>query len=87
MDKQTFFESLSGLFAYDTGCVDSGIKNESLKTQVFGEIERMNEDEFRLTFSEYIRSYYISEEAVSQGYGIEDVAEFLRWLSRNGIDL
>lgn len=28
VDKNKLFNSLDGLFAYDTGCTDSGIKDE-----------------------------------------------------------
>ncbi|PPA70029.1 hypothetical protein [Jeotgalibacillus proteolyticus] len=87
MDKTTLFKSIEGLFAYDTGCVDSGIKDEYIKHEVFSYLNSLSENGFRILLSEYIREYYVSENAIAKGYGIEDVAEFLRWLSDNGIDL
>lgn len=87
LDKQSLFRSVEGLYAYETGCTDSGIKDEALRNRVFNEIEGMGEDEFRFIFTEFIRIYFVSEEAVKKGYGIEDVAYFIKWLSRNGIDL
>lgn len=80
MEKGRLFDSLSGLHAYDSGCVDSGIKNEVLRDEVKEYLDNLSENEFRLTMTEFIREYYVSEKAVEKGYGIEDVAEFIDWL-------
>ncbi|WP_025909345.1 hypothetical protein [Priestia flexa] len=88
MEQKKLFESLDGLFAYDTGCTDSGIKDEQLREEITDYLHSLEDDDFRITLSTYIREYYVSEKAVEQGYGIEDVAEFINWLSdRMGIDL
>ena len=81
MKQEKLFSSLDGLFAYDAGCTDSGIKDEQLREEVINYLHSLEDDEFRITLSTYLRKYYVSEEAVEQGYGIEDVANFIEWLS------
>ena len=81
MKKEELFDALDGLYAYDTGCVDSGIKDELLKNKVNEYLIDLNETDFRLIMSEFIREQFVSEEAIMQGYGISDVAAFIKWLS------
>ena len=80
MKKDKLFDSLDGLCAFDSGCVDSGIKDESLRREVKEYISSLNVDDFRIIMTEFIRKYYVCEEAVEKGYGIEDVKGFIDWL-------
>ncbi len=81
MIKSKLYDSLDGLFAYDTGCVDSGIKDEVLRQEVLKTLNDLSEDRFRIVISEYIRDMFLSPKALKQGYGIEDVKSFINWLS------
>lgn len=80
MDKRELFQSMDSLMAYDLGATDSGIKDEDLRKRVMKHIDNLSEEEFRIVMSEYICSYFVNEEAVKNGYGIEDVVNFIRWL-------
>jgi hypothetical protein len=80
MDKEVLFDTLDGFFAYDTGCVDSGIHDTRLKTKIKLYLHELPSNDFRLLMTEFIREYFVSEEAVSKGYGIEDVKSFINWL-------
>lgn len=77
-------DALDGLYAYDTGCRDSGIKDERLRSKVqvefFTDPERTGSQLISVRMSRIVREMFLSEEALSQGYGLEDVAHFLRWL-------
>ena len=66
--KDKLFDSLDGLCAFDSGCVDSGIKDESLRREVKEYISSLNVDDFRIIMTEFIRKYYVCEEAVEKGY-------------------
>ena len=81
VNKDRLFDYLDGLYAYDTGCTDSGINDELLREEVKTQLDSLSEEEFRVIMSTYIRKYFVSEEAVKDGYGIEDVASFIRWLN------
>lgn len=81
MTDRELFDALGGLFAYDMGCVDSGIKDELLRKQVIAHLKAMDEQAFRVTTSRYVRDEMLGEAALEQGYGIEDVARFIDWLS------
>lgn len=81
MNKEKLFDSLNGLYAYDTCGPDFGIHDEELRQDVINYIRSLDEKELRITLTEYIRKYYVCEEAVEEGYGIEDVRAFITWLS------
>ncbi len=76
--------ALFGLFAYDVGGTDSGIKDERLKDKVRlvlalgSDIRPFQVYSDRL--SRLVREEFLSEGAIVAGYGLEDVAVFLRWL-------
>ena len=80
MTDEVLFNYLDGMFAYDTGCVDSGIKDE-VKRQ---EIIKMFHDDPRWAMNKlaiYVLTHFLSDEARQQGYGLEDVQSFFEWLS------
>jgi ribosomal protein S25 len=83
MDKNKLFDSLDGLFAYDSGCTDSGIKDEAHREEVKSYLNSLDDNEFRTILSEFVRERYLTDKALEQRYGIEDVANFIRWLSEH----
>jgi len=84
VEEEQLRKALDGLYAYDTGATDSGIKDESLRQQCIDAIKAIpvgpHELVPRLWLSRLIRDMFLSEEALAQGYGIEDAMSFLRWL-------
>lgn len=80
MDYNDVFKSIDKLFAYDTGASDSGVKDENLRTKIIKYINKLSDDEFRIFMSTYIRERFVSEDAIKNGYGIEDVKSFIEWL-------
>lgn len=72
--------ALGGIFAYDLGCTDSGNNYDLLRNQLKVTLENMDENTLRTTLSNYVRDYFLTDEAISQGYGIEDVKRFIEWL-------
>lgn len=81
MEKSKLYESLSGLIAYDSGSTDSGIKDEFLREEIKKYMHSLDENEFRVMVTGFIREYFVCESAVESGYGIEDVKYFIEWLS------
>jgi hypothetical protein len=75
-----------GWYAYDQGATDSGIHDDLAKDAFFDWLHEFAKDTEteRLTLSRWIRDYWLSEEALAQGYGIEDVKSYLEWLCDNG---
>lgn len=80
MTDDELWDALNGLYSYDTGCVDFGIHDEYLRDRVIEILRAMSETEFRLFMSKRIRESYLSDEALTKSYGIEDVARFIEWL-------
>lgn len=79
MTEKTLWDVLDGLHAYDDGAPDSGIHDERLRARCVSHLNAMSEDERRLMISRFLREYYLSDEALAQGYGWEDVHDFIDW--------
>lgn len=73
MSDDDLFEALDGLFAYDTGCVDSGIRDERLRAAVRSELTANDAAGIR-RLTEFAKRY------MEPPYTLEDVASFIRWL-------
>lgn len=72
--------ALSEIFAYDLGCTDSGNTCDLLRDKLKITLESMDENTLRIILSMHIRNYFLTDEAISNGYGIEDVKKFIEWL-------
>ena len=79
-DPRQLWDALEAIYAYDIGSTDSGVHDELLRRQCIEKIEKMTDDELRLSLSRFCREAYLSEEALTYGYGVEDAAEFYRWI-------
>ena len=79
MTDEELFGYLDGMFAYDTGCVDSGIKDE-IKRQEIIKLLRSDYDLANKKLAKFVLTHFLSEEASQQGYGLEDVKSFITWL-------
>ena len=76
--------ALDGLYAYDTGSVDSGIHDDQLRDRCIEELNRRTDaEDGRQFLSRLLRDMWLSEEALEQGYGYEDLIEFLKWLQES----
>lgn len=69
-----------GFFAYDTGSPDSGIKDHDLKVKCHEWYYSLPDEQHRPLLSRLAREAFLTEEAIEQGYGIEDVAKFNEWI-------
>lgn len=76
MTTDELHAALDGLFAYEGCCVDSGIHDEALRARCVKELAALD----RPGLARLVRDMWLTEESIGQGYGAEDVAEFLRWL-------
>ena len=85
LSDAALWDALDGLLAYDLGATDSGIHDEALRARVRAQLEALPDDAFRLLISRYVRERMLSEEALTAGYGIEDVREFFTWM-RDAMD-
>lgn len=70
---------LEGHYAYDTGAVDSGVRDPARRKELVEVIDAASEDDLRWALSRFIRDAYVSEKGLQQGYGWEDAMDFARW--------
>lgn len=84
LEPEALKDALDGLFAYDGGCVSSGIRDEALRARCGEHLRSLPADERRLVLSRLTREMFLSEDALSQGYGAEDAGSFVRWLDDQG---
>ncbi len=81
MTDEELVAALDGLYAYDSGCVSSGIRDELLRVRCIEELRRRaNLSDEREFFSKLVRDMWLTDEAIEQGYGIESALGFVRWL-------
>jgi hypothetical protein len=67
------YDLIDGLFAYDGGCTDSGIKDDAAKEKVKKYLEN-NENADQMLW-DFLRKY-----DPKLGYGLSDVVDFIKWL-------
>lgn len=79
MEFEELKDALLGLYAFDSGCFDSGIHDESLRHRVIAEISMVDGRE-DMRVCRVVREAFLEEEALSLGYRLEDVSEFIEWL-------
>jgi hypothetical protein len=75
----TLFEAIDALMAYDVGARDSGIDDEGMRKALVVYLERLAPDEFRRTCALFAR-VYLTDRAIAEGYGVEDVVQFADWI-------
>jgi len=86
MTYDDVFDAMVGFFAYDTGCISSGIHDEVLKRRVrefLKEENRKPENSLRYYpkfLDAGVAEEFLSEEARKQEFGIEDVKQFINWI-------
>lgn len=73
------FDLLLGLYAYEVGDTDAGIHDPTRRAALMEKIDAMDPDALRLALSRGLRDRYLTEEAMAQGYGWEDVHAFGEW--------
>lgn len=80
MTVDEMIDAMDGLFACDSGCVDSGVHDVLLKRRLRDALLRRNQDGHSHPSSdEALRSYAMTL-LERDGGGIEDVASFIDWL-------
>ncbi|MCE4957724.1 hypothetical protein [Macrococcoides caseolyticum] len=80
MSKNTIFNALDSLMAYDLGATDSGISDDILRNDIKIYLLALENDEFRVIITEFIQIHFCNEKAVASGYGVEDIKLFINWL-------
>lgn len=84
MTGQELRDALDGLYAYDQGATGSGIHDETLRARCVEHMRAWPLGEYQLMpqaeVSRLVREMRLTEEAIGQGYGIEDAFGFTRWL-------
>ena len=79
MTYEELREAVNGIYAYDTGCVSSGIRDERLREAIKSEIGVLEGLEHRKLLARLVIDMHLSPEALEQGYGPEDAHALLCW--------
>ena len=71
--------ALSTLYAADK---NNGTADETLRATVVTELrkDRSESELFSVRVTKIARDLFLSDEAIEQGYGLEDVRDFINWL-------
>lgn len=79
------FDAIDALLAYDGGAVDSGVCDEQMKSAVADYFASLDQSEFRIACARYARNL-LTDESLAQGYGLDDVRNFVEWISGIGLE-
>jgi hypothetical protein len=82
MTEQEFIEAVDALSAYDSGATDSGIHDLELFSRVWKQFNDWDETTRNIAMS-HLFMKYLSEEALAEGYGYEDVIDLIDWFRDN----
>ena len=77
-------QAVEGLYAFDTGCVCSGIHDEDLKQEVYNhllEIYQKDPKEFETEVTRVSFQLCLTPLARSLGYTEEDAVEISEWMN------
>jgi hypothetical protein len=80
------FDAIDALSAFDHGARDSGAHDPDLKAAVFSYLKGVDDKTRRIILAEYARKF-LTDEALSGGYGVSDVCSFVEWLSENDVPI
>jgi hypothetical protein len=79
--EQAMLLDMISIMAYDDGCTDSGMHNEVRREEIKEWLHSLDEAQFRMKLSPFIRDYFLSDEALAEGYGLSDVNGWIHWLA------
>ena len=74
MNYKERLDRLDGVFAYDSGCASSGIKDDDFKRRLMGDTDGETEKLLTDLAKQYLNS--------DQGYTLEDVKVLIDWSER-----
>lgn len=64
-------DRLDGVFAYDNGCVSSGIKDDDFKARLRGDTDGETDELLKALTKQYLNS--------DEGYTLEDIKALIDW--------
>lgn len=82
MENKEIKNNLINFYAFDTCGPDFGFKDDELRMKTFVAIESIHNEDEKLEnkiLSELLIEQFLCDEAINEGYGIEDVENFLSW--------
>ena len=79
MEYEELRDLLEGLYAYDTGSYDSGIRDETRRAEAVAQIEA-DPDGGRV-LGRIMRDLYLTDLALAAGHTWEDAYDFGDWLA------
>jgi len=79
MDEQELWSSLERIHTMDPRTLYASQEMDVLHRRCIAAVEGMSRSDIRLSLSRYVRDSMLSEKALAQGKGWEDVLSFLDW--------
>ena len=82
LSEDKLWEELDGLYAYDEGDTEISIIDPKLREQVRTQLVAMGDDQLRLFLAVRVRDTFLSDDALEDGFGLEDVVAFADWFEQ-----
>lgn len=85
MTEDEVRDAVDGLYAYDSGCVSSGIKDERLRRRLYEYLRGLDGSARRMLLGRVVRSLSLDDAMLAKGYGPEDAMRICLWLDEQGM--
>ena len=79
-------DAIDALVSYDQGARDAGTHDADLRQAVVSYLRQLDDQTRREVLAKYARRF-LTDEAIRAGYGLNDVANFVEWLSESHIPI
>ena len=76
-------DAIDAVFAYDNGAADWSLGHD-FREAVLSYLRDLDDDARHRLLAQYAR-WFLTDDALREGYGLKDVANFVEWLSDVGI--
>lgn len=80
MDFDYLVDNLVGFYSHDTTGSSWGIKDDRRKAEIIEYIKNMDEYQRRALMGKVVREAFLTDEALADGFGVEDVQAFITWM-------
>jgi hypothetical protein len=77
-------EAIDALIAHDHGAIDSSIHDDEMRALVVSYLKSLDNKELQQLCARAARRF-LTDEAISEGYGVRDVVKLVEWLEDLGV--
>ena len=83
-ENWNLMDAVDSVLAFDRGAFDSASSGADLRQAVLSYLRQLDDEARRNVLAQYCRRF-LTDEAIRAGYGVNDIINFVEWLSEIGV--